>query len=461
MLRRRCALSMLLLLAPGAFGAPAALAAAKPPKAASGTPRTIAVDVGRVKGPHDKAFRLCVGAGRANEGLRADWQEQLAHGPARVRLPLRALPRPAARRHGRLPGDARREAGLQLAVRRRALRRHPARRHEAVRRAGLHAGRPGQRATRRSSGGGATSPRPSPTTKWEAAGRGARRATSRSATAATRSRRWYFEVWNEPNLDGFWAGHAGGLLQALRALGRAPSRASRPTTASAARPRPARPGPRSSCATARRTALPLDFVSTHSYNVDGYLDELGEQQLRARARQGRRSATTCCASPREIEASPSPGGRAALHGVELVLLLARPRARPLLLGALHPLAPQARRRRGALDVVLDLHRRVRGGRPGPDAVPRRLRPAEPAGPQEAGLLRLPVPEPPRRHGARERRRAVLGLHERGRRTDPALGPADAGPGRAEPGLLQARPARRARGRRTARRLAGSPRATTS
>ena len=45
---------------------------------ASGAPeRTIAVDVNQVQGPLDTSFKECIGAGRANEGLRADWQAQL------------------------------------------------------------------------------------------------------------------------------------------------------------------------------------------------------------------------------------------------------------------------------------------------------------------------------------------------------------------------------------------------
>jgi xylan 1,4-beta-xylosidase len=39
--------------------------------------RTIDIDAGQVKGTLAKSFNLCVGAGRANEGLRADWQRQL------------------------------------------------------------------------------------------------------------------------------------------------------------------------------------------------------------------------------------------------------------------------------------------------------------------------------------------------------------------------------------------------
>ena len=39
--------------------------------------RSVAVDFDRVAGPLDTSFKMCVGAGRANEGLRADWQDQL------------------------------------------------------------------------------------------------------------------------------------------------------------------------------------------------------------------------------------------------------------------------------------------------------------------------------------------------------------------------------------------------
>ena len=39
--------------------------------------RTIIVDITKPKGPLNTVFNECVGAGRANEGLRADWQRQL------------------------------------------------------------------------------------------------------------------------------------------------------------------------------------------------------------------------------------------------------------------------------------------------------------------------------------------------------------------------------------------------
>ena len=40
--------------------------------------RVINADFRNEKGTLNTMFRECVGAGRANEGLRADWQQQLA-----------------------------------------------------------------------------------------------------------------------------------------------------------------------------------------------------------------------------------------------------------------------------------------------------------------------------------------------------------------------------------------------
>ncbi len=42
------------------------------------TSRNIAVNIGQVKGVRSKVYQQCIGAGRAAEGLRADWQQQLA-----------------------------------------------------------------------------------------------------------------------------------------------------------------------------------------------------------------------------------------------------------------------------------------------------------------------------------------------------------------------------------------------
>ena len=41
--------------------------------------RIIHIDFSKTAGPLNTMFKECVGAGRANEGLRADWQQQLAY----------------------------------------------------------------------------------------------------------------------------------------------------------------------------------------------------------------------------------------------------------------------------------------------------------------------------------------------------------------------------------------------
>jgi xylan 1,4-beta-xylosidase len=41
--------------------------------------RVIDIDFKKTAGPLNTFFKECVGAGRANEGLRADWQQQLAY----------------------------------------------------------------------------------------------------------------------------------------------------------------------------------------------------------------------------------------------------------------------------------------------------------------------------------------------------------------------------------------------
>jgi Glycosyl hydrolases family 39 len=46
--------------------------------AANDAVRMVSADLMETSGPLNTMFKRCVGAGRANEGLRADWQRQLA-----------------------------------------------------------------------------------------------------------------------------------------------------------------------------------------------------------------------------------------------------------------------------------------------------------------------------------------------------------------------------------------------
>jgi len=68
------------MVAAAMFGQSLALMGANgdtPPAQPAVSVRMIGVDVNAVQGPLDTSFKECIGAGRANEGLRADWQDQL------------------------------------------------------------------------------------------------------------------------------------------------------------------------------------------------------------------------------------------------------------------------------------------------------------------------------------------------------------------------------------------------
>ena len=70
---KRTAATVLLCLA--AFFAATDLSAA----ATNETFRLVSAVLRQTNGPLDTMFKFCVGAGRANEGLRADWQRQLVY----------------------------------------------------------------------------------------------------------------------------------------------------------------------------------------------------------------------------------------------------------------------------------------------------------------------------------------------------------------------------------------------
>jgi len=88
---------------------------------------------------------------------------------------------------------------------------------------------------------------------------------------------WYFEFWNEPNLEGFWEradqaayfDYYGRTVRAIKAIDPA-LRVGGPATAGAA-------WAPEFLAYADKHNLPVDFVSTHTYGVEGgFLDEKGE-----------------------------------------------------------------------------------------------------------------------------------------------------------------------------------------
>lgn len=94
-------------------------------------------------------------------------------------------------------------------------------------------------------------------------------------------RQWYFELWNEPNLDGFWEKADQGAYFALYA--------DTARTIKAIDPALRVGGPATAGAAwvpeflkyASDNRLPVDFVATHTYGVDGgFLDEEGKQDTK-------------------------------------------------------------------------------------------------------------------------------------------------------------------------------------
>lgn len=93
-------------------------------------------------------------------------------------------------------------------------------------------------------------------------------------------RSWYFEVWNEPNLDGFWQyadqeayfALYGVTARTIKAID-PQLRVGGPSTAGAA-------WVPELLAYCKQTNTPIDFATTHTYGVDyGYLDEEGKMDL--------------------------------------------------------------------------------------------------------------------------------------------------------------------------------------
>jgi len=120
-------------------------------------------------------------------------------------------------------------------------------------------------------------------------------------------RRWYFEVWNEPNLKDFWEGADqsayfdlyANTARTLKAVD-PQLRVGGPSTAGAA-------WVPELLAFCKEQGLPLDFVTTHTYGVDGgFLDEEGKQDTKLLA-----SPDAIIADVRnvrgEIDASAFPG----------------------------------------------------------------------------------------------------------------------------------------------------------
>ena len=236
--------------------------------------RTIKIDFTRERGPLNTMFNECVGAGRAYEGLRADWQQQLAyvkkecgfryirmHGLLTDDMGVYREDRDGSSQYNYMYIDALFDFLLSIDI------------------------KPfvelGFMPNALASGdrtifwwrGNVTPPRDYD--KWEALIKDlVQHFTDRYGIEEVKN--WYFEVWNEPNLSpGFWTGTMEEYFKLYEYSARAVKsvnpeyRVGGPATAGAAW----EPEMIEFC---KRNNIPIDFISTHAYGVNqGYLDEYG------------------------------------------------------------------------------------------------------------------------------------------------------------------------------------------
>jgi xylan 1,4-beta-xylosidase len=235
--------------------------------------RIISADLHQIKGPLNTMFKACVGAGRANEGLRADWQRQLTYVHEQCGFTY-------LRMHGLLGDD--------MGVYREDKQGRPDYNWQYIDElydflVRIHM-KPfvelGFCPNALASGsktifwwkGNVTKPKDPK--KWrELILALVSHWKQRYGDAEVRT--WYFEVWNEPNLDGFFAGTQQDYFELYATTARAikavsPAyRVGGPATAGCAWI----PEFITYCA---KNDVPVDFVSSHDYAVDvGHLDETG------------------------------------------------------------------------------------------------------------------------------------------------------------------------------------------
>ena len=235
--------------------------------------RRIHVDYKDVKGPLNRMAEMCVGAGRANEGLRADWQQQLAH-----------VHQDCGFKYIRMHGIFCDDMGVYQEDRQGRPEynwQYVDKLYDFLVGIGMKpfvelGFMPGAMASGSQTifwwRGNTTLPRDF--SRWGALVEAfTRHLTERYGEEEVAG--WYFEVWNEPNLEGFFKGTQQDYFHLYEVTAKA---------VKSVCPQYRVGGPATAgcgwigdfiqfCAT---NPAPVDFISTHTYGVDaGFLDENG------------------------------------------------------------------------------------------------------------------------------------------------------------------------------------------
>ena len=267
--------------------------------------RMINIDFNKVKGPLNTMFKECIGAGRANEGLRADWQQQLAY--VKKECGFKYI-----RMHGLLTDD--------MGVNKEDREGNPMYNYQYIdvlydyilsigMKPFVELGfMPEALASGKETifwwKGNVTPPKDYK--KWEDLIRHLTiHFTERYGTDEVK--KWYFEVWNEPNLKPwFWTGTQEEYFKLYRHSAIAVKSVNKdyriggPATAGAA-------WEVELIDFCKDNNLPLDFISTHAYGVDqGFLDEYGNTGT-VLAKNPMSLSIDVLNSRTEIEGSSMPG----------------------------------------------------------------------------------------------------------------------------------------------------------
>jgi len=241
------------------------------------TGRVVAADYSKIKGKHNQFFLEVVGAGRAAEGLRADWQRDLG-----------LVHRECGFKYIRFHGTLQDEMGVYSEDKQGAPVynfQYIDALYDAILSAGMKPFVELSFMPQALASGGKTvfwwkgniTP-PKGYERWaQLIQTLVQHCTARYGVAEVKQ--WYFEVWNEPNLDIFWSGSQADYYKLYEITARAIKsvspdyRVGGPATAGHA-------WINETIDFAARKNVPLDFVSTHDYGVKGIgVDEAGVQQL--------------------------------------------------------------------------------------------------------------------------------------------------------------------------------------
>ena len=239
--------------------------------------RSIQASFHEEKGPKSSVYTYCVGAGRANEGLRADWQQQLRQVKEECGFEY-------IRFHGLLHDD--------MGVYREDEEGNAEynwfyidQLYDFLLSIGVKpfvelSFTPWDLASGEEYifwwKGNITPPK-SYEKYYELIHRFTRHITARYGEREVRT--WRFEIWNEPNLHFFFSGTQEDYFKMYQTAVKAIQDISKNYQVGG----PATAGTgwvEETLSFAKEKSVPLDFIATHTYAVEGFLDEFGKDQLK-------------------------------------------------------------------------------------------------------------------------------------------------------------------------------------